>query len=53
MLPELKQFIVKETQEGALFNEARRFGAVSIKEDGAAKVLQGYTTVDELLRAAY
>ena len=53
VMPELKQFIVKETQESALFNEACRFGAVSIKEDGAAKVLQGYTTVDELLRAAY
>ncbi len=51
--PEMKKFILKETQESILFNEARKFGAVSMLEDGVSKVLQGLTTVSELLRAVH
>lgn len=53
VLPEMKKFILKETQESILFNEARKFGAVTMREDGVAKVLQGLTTVSELLRAVH
>lgn len=53
VLPELKKFILKETQENVLFEEARKFGAVSMREDGVSKVLNGLTTVGELLRAVH
>ncbi len=53
VVPELKSYILKETQEQALFNEAEKSGAVSMREDGIKKVLQGHTTVAELLRAVY
>ena len=53
VLPELKKFILKETQESVLFDEARKFGAASMREDGVRKVLDGLTTVSELLRAVH
>ena len=53
VLPELKKFILKETQESVLFDETRKFGAVSMREDGVRKVLNGLTTVSELLRAVH
>lgn len=53
MLPELKKFILKETQESVLFDEARKFGAVSMREDGERKVLNSLTTLSELLRAVH
>lgn len=53
VLPELKKFILKETHEDALFDEAHKYGAVSMREDGIIKVLQGMTTVSELMRALY
>lgn len=53
VLPELKKFILKETQESVLFDEARKFGAASMCEDGVRKVLNGLTTVSELLRAVH
>ena len=54
VLPELKKFILKETQESVvLFDEARKFGAASMREDGVRKVLDGLTTVGELLRAVH
>lgn len=51
IVPELKRFIVKETQEETLFGEARKFGAVSMRKDGLHKALQGHTTIAEVLRA--
>lgn len=53
VLPELKKFILKETQESVLFDEACKFGAASMREDGVRKVLNGLTTVSELLRAVH
>ncbi len=53
VLPELKKFILKETQDSVMFGEARKFGAVSMREDGVRKVLNGLTTVSELLRAVH
>ena len=53
VLPELKKFILKETQENVLFEKARKFGAASMREDGVRKVLNGLTTVSELLRAVH
>ena len=53
VLPELKKFILKETQENVLFEEARKFDAASMREDGVRKVLDGLTTVSELLRAVH
>lgn len=49
--PELKRFIVKETREENIFGAARKYGAVSMREDGLHKALQGYTTIAEVLRA--
>lgn len=53
VLPELKKFILKETQEDVLFDEARKYGAVSMRDDGITKVLQGMTTISELMRAVH
>lgn len=49
--PELKRFIVKETREENIFGAARKYGAVSMREDGLHKALQGHTTIAEVLRA--
>ncbi len=53
VLPGMKKFILKETQENILFNEARKFGAATMREDGVSKVLQGLTTVSELMRTVH
>lgn len=53
VVPEMKKYIVRKTQESLLTEEARRNGARSMHADGVFKVLGGQTTVEELLCAVY
>lgn len=53
VVPELKKFILGKAQEEALFAEAEKFGAVSMRSDGVQKVLKGHTSLEEVLQAVH
>lgn len=48
--PEMKELIMKQAPDTELFAMAAKYGTTSMQEDGVQKVLQGFTTVAELLR---
>ncbi len=49
----IQSLIVKGAEEKALLNEAKANGFTTLVEDCREKVLQGVTSVEELLRVAY
>ena len=49
----MQTLVMHGATDAELFEEARKAGTTSMKEDGIQKVLQGKTTVSELLRVAY
>lgn len=53
IVPEMKELILSNASDVDIFDAGRVYGVTSIKEDGIQKVLQGNTTVSELLRVAY
>ena len=50
---EIKSLIVRNVDAGQLKKKAIEQGMITLREDGVAKVLQGVTTVDELMRATH
>lgn len=46
----LKELILQKPSRNEIWQQARKSGATSLFEDGLAKVKQGETTLDELLR---
>lgn len=50
---EMKAMIMNGVADNLIFETGRKYGTTSMKEDGIAKVMQGVTTVSELLRVAY
>jgi type II secretory ATPase GspE/PulE/Tfp pilus assembly ATPase PilB-like protein len=52
MTSELSDIIFKEPSEMKIGQEAERQGMVTMKQDGILKVLEGITTVEEVLRVA-
>jgi len=50
---EMKAMIMNGEADNLIFEAGRKFGTTSMKEDGIEKVMQGKTTVSELLRVAY
>jgi general secretion pathway protein E len=48
---ELRQLIVKALDSGTLKKKATEKGMRTLREDGIAKVAQGITTIEELMRA--
>ena len=52
MTPQLGEIILKEPNETKILQEAKRQGMVTMKQDGILKILEGVTTVEEVLRAA-
>ena len=48
-----EKFILGKAQEEALFAEAEKFGAVSMRSDGVQKVLKGHTSLAEVLQAVH
>ncbi len=51
MTPELGEIIMGDLNERKLREEALRQGMITVKQDGMIKVMQGYTTIREVLRA--
>jgi len=49
----IKSLIVKNVDAGILKKAAVERGMITLREDGIAKVLQGFTTIDELFRATH
>ena len=52
MTDELSEIILKEPSEVKIFEEAKRQGMLTMKQDGIIKVLDGVTTIEEVLRVA-
>lgn len=52
MTDELADIVIKEPSESRIRVEARRQGMISMKQDGILKVLNGITSVEEILRVA-
>ena len=50
---EMKAMIMNHVADNLVFEAGRKYGTTSMKEDGIEKVMQGKTTVSELLRVAY
>ena len=48
MTPELEKIILKNATEPEIMAEARRQGMITMREDGALKVLDGIISYDEL-----
>ncbi len=52
MTDELAEVIAKEPSEMAISQEAQNQGMITMKQDGLLKVLNGLTTLEEVLRVA-
>lgn len=50
MTPELEKIINKGATEGAILEEARRQGMVTMHQDGILKALEGLVSMEEVLR---
>ena len=50
--PEVSQLILKRSSEAELEDVARKQGMILMKQDGYLKVLDGLTTIEEVLRVA-
>ena len=52
MTPQLAEIILKEPSEAKILEEAKRQGMLTMEQDGILKVLDGITTIEEVLRVA-
>jgi type IV pilus assembly protein PilB len=52
MTPQLAEIILKEPSEAKILEEAKRQGMLTMKQDGILKVLDGITTIEEVIRVA-
>jgi type IV pilus assembly protein PilB len=52
MTDQLTDIVLKEPSEGKIAKEAERQGMVTMQQDGILKVLNGVTTIEEVLRVA-
>ncbi len=50
MSPEIGEIILKEPSETKISKEAKKQGMITMKQDGLLKVLEGITTLEEVLR---
>jgi type IV pilus assembly protein PilB len=50
MTKNLGEIILREPSEIKIFEEARRQGMITMRQDGILKVLKGITTIEEVLR---
>jgi type IV pilus assembly protein PilB len=50
MTKNLEEIILKEPSEAKIMEEARRQGMITMRQDGILKVLNGITTIEEVLR---
>jgi len=52
MTPELAEIILKEPSAAKISGEAKRQGMITMKQDGILKVLEGITSIEEVLKVA-
>ena len=52
MTERLSELVLKELSEVKLNEEAKAQGMITMKQDGILKVLEGLTSIDEVLRVA-
>ncbi|MDO8524064.1 MAG: GspE/PulE family protein [bacterium] len=52
MTAQLSEIVVKDPSEKAIMQEARRQGMLTMEEDGILKVMQGITSLQEVMRVA-
>ena len=52
MTDQLADITLKEPSEIKIEEEAKRQGMVTMKQDGVLKILEGITTIEEVLRMA-
>ncbi len=52
MTDQLSDIILKEPAEAKIQEEAKRQGMITMKQDGIMKILEGITTIEEVLRVA-
>lgn len=52
MTSQLAEIILKEPSEAKILEEAKRQGMLTMKQDGILKVLDGVTTIEEVIRVA-
>ncbi len=50
MTPEIQDMILKKQNATAIFEVASKLGMITMKQDGAVKILRGETTLDEVIR---
>ena len=50
MTDELGEIILKEPSEAKIAQEAKRQGAITMKQDGILKILDGTTSIEEVIR---
>jgi len=50
LTPEIRELILKQSQEHVIKKEARRQGMRTLREEGLAEALEGTTTLEEVLR---
>ncbi len=48
----LAEIVIGNPSERDILNEARRQGMILMEEDGLLKVLEGVTTMEEVMRVA-
>ena len=51
MTDKLAEIIIRLPVKTKILEEARRQGMISMKEDGVLKVLEGITSIEEIMRA--
>jgi type IV pilus assembly protein PilB len=52
MNPDLRNLTFRKAPTGEIREKARSYGMLTLMEDGLRKVIQGITTIDEILRVA-
>ncbi len=50
MNPTIQDMVLRNVDSNIIKREARKFGMRTLREDGAQKMLRGYTTLEEVLR---
>ncbi len=53
IFPEMRSLIIGNATGNEIFAMARQKGAKNMREDGIIKVMEGKTTIDELIRVSY
>ncbi len=48
--PEIQDLVLAHASSGKIYEEARKLGMITMKQDGILKILRGETTMDEIIR---